>query len=102
PRPALSLAPPPRAGPPPRSPNALSPRHRGPDGSRRVRPRSHRAMAAVLFVAVALAFADTSIVVRALPDRYREFNTSIVGVSSVLICYAAVLAVASLLLAVRG
>ncbi len=55
---------------------------------------------ALLAVAVALAFADASIVVLALPPIYGEFDTTIVGVSWVVSSYAAVVAVAGLLLAV--
>jgi MFS family permease len=46
-----------------------------------------------LVVAVALAFADASVVALALPDLYAEFDTSIVGVSWVLTTYALVVAI---------
>ena len=52
-----------------------------------------------LVVAVALAFADTSIVVLALPDIYTELDTTIVGVSWVITAYALVVGVGALLLA---
>ena len=60
------------------------------------------ALAALLVVAVGLAFADASIVVLALPDLYREFDTSVVGVSWVLTAYAIVVTVAALLVALVG
>lgn len=44
---------------------------------------------------VAVAFADSSIVVLALPDLYGAFNTSIVGVSWVITSYNLVVAVAA-------
>jgi MFS family permease len=44
---------------------------------------------------VAVAFADSSIVVLALPDLYGAFNTSIVGVSWVITSYNVVVAVAA-------
>ena len=51
-------------------------------------------LAAVLLVtAVALAFADASVVALALPDLYAEFDTTIVGVSWVLTTYALVVAI---------
>ena len=52
-----------------------------------------RVVAALVVVAVGLAFADASVVALALPDLYAEFNTSIVGVSWVLTSYALVVAV---------
>ncbi len=52
-----------------------------------------------LVVAVALAFADASIVVLALPDIYTELDTTIVGVSWVITAYALVVGVGALLLA---
>jgi MFS family permease len=45
-------------------------------------------MTVLLIAAVALAFADASVVALALPDLYGEFDTSIVGVSWVLTTYA--------------
>jgi len=53
----------------------------------------------LLAAAVALAFADASIVVLALPPIYGEFETTIVGVSWVITVYAVVVAVAGLALA---
>lgn len=47
-----------------------------------------RAMTMALIAAVALAFADASVVALALPDLYGEFDTTIVGVSWVLTTYA--------------
>jgi MFS family permease len=56
--------------------------------------RSRQVIVAVaLLAAVALAFADASVVALALPDLYAEFDTTIVGVSWVLITYALVVAV---------
>ena len=51
---------------------------------------------------MALAFADASIVVLALPPIYGELDTTIVGVSWVVSSYAAVVAVAGVLLTVAG
>jgi MFS family permease len=50
----------------------------------------------LLIGAVALAFADASVVALALPDLYGEFDTSIVGVSWVLTTYALAVAVTAL------
>ena len=50
----------------------------------------------LLVAAVALAFADASVVALALPDLYGEFDTTIVGVSWVLTTYALAVAVASI------
>ncbi len=47
-----------------------------------------RLRAVLLVGAVAMAFADASVVALALPDLYAEFDTSIVGVSWVLTTYA--------------
>jgi predicted MFS family arabinose efflux permease len=52
-----------------------------------------RAVTAVVAAAVAIAFADSSIVVLALPDLYGAFDTSIVGVSWVITSYNLVVAV---------
>jgi MFS family permease len=51
---------------------------------------------------VAVAFADSSIVVLALPDLYGAFDTSIVGVSWVITSYNLVVAVAAAGIAVRS
>ncbi len=56
-------------------------------------------MAALLTVAVGLAFADASIVVLALPEIYGAFDTTVVGVSWVITSYALVVAVAGIVLA---
>ena len=53
-------------------------------------------VAVALVIAVALAFADASVVALALPDLYAEFDTTIVGVSWVLITYALVVAVVAI------
>ena len=52
----------------------------------------------VVAIAVAVAFADSSIVVLALPDLYGAFDTSIVGVSWVITSYNLVVAVCAFLL----
>ena len=53
---------------------------------------------AAIAVAVAVAFADSSIVVLALPELYGTFDTSIEGVAWVITSYNLMLAVAALLL----
>jgi MFS family permease len=53
---------------------------------------------AAIAVAVAVAFADSSIVVLALPELYGTFDTSIEGVAWVVTSYNLVLAVTALLL----
>ena len=65
-------------------------------------PRLHtRTWAAGLVVAaVAVAFADSSIVVLALPDLYTRFHTTITGVSWVLTAYNLAVALAALALVV--
>jgi MFS family permease len=60
-----------------------------------MRPRVSIA-AVALVTAVALAFADASVVALALPDLYAEFDTTIVGVSWVLTSYALVVAVVAI------
>jgi MFS family permease len=50
-------------------------------------------LAIALAVGVAVAFADSSIVVLALPDLYGEFDTTITGVSWVITAYNLVVAV---------
>lgn len=60
----------------------------GDDGARRA-----RLLTAAVAAAVAVAFADSSIVVLALPDLYGAFDTSIVGVSWVITSYNLVVAV---------
>lgn len=55
--------------------------------------RPSRLLALAVAAAVAVAFADSSIVVLALPDLYSRFDTSIVGVSWVITSYNLVLAV---------
>jgi len=52
-----------------------------------------RVLTAAVAAAVAVAFADSSIVVLALPDVYGAFDTSIVGVSWVITAYNLVVAV---------
>ena len=54
--------------------------------------RRRSALVLVVAAAVAVAFADSSIVVLALPDLYSRFATSIVGVSWVITSYNVVLA----------
>ncbi len=55
-------------------------------------------LAALLAAAVAVAFADSSIVVLALPDLYSEFDTTIPGISFVVTTYNLVVAVGAFLL----
>ena len=55
-----------------------------------------RLIVALLLAAVALAFADASVVALALPELYGEFDTSIVGVSWVLTTYALAVAIAAI------
>ena len=55
---------------------------------------------ALVVVAVAVAFADSSIVVLALPELYTRFHTTIVRVSWVVTAYNAAVAVAALALVV--
>ncbi len=57
------------------------------------RPSRPPIAAVLLVVAVALAFADASVVALALPDLYGELDTTIVGVSWVLTTYALVVAI---------
>ncbi len=55
-----------------------------------------RLIVGLLLAAVALAFADASVVALALPDLYGEFDTTIVGVSWVLTTYALAVAIAAI------
>ena len=55
-----------------------------------------RVMTMALIAAVALAFADASVVALALPDLYGEFKTTIVGVSWVLTTYALAVALTAI------
>src|SRR5436190_20402660 len=55
--------------------------------------RRRRLLTFAVAASVAVAFADSSIVVLALPDLYGAFNTSIVGVSWVITSYNLVVAV---------
>ena len=57
-----------------------------------------RGLSAPLTAAVAIAFADSSIVVLALPQLYRRFDTTIQGVSWVVTAYNLAVAVTALLL----
>jgi len=57
-----------------------------------------RGLAAPVAAAVAVAFADSSIVVLALPDLYGRFQTTIEGVSWVVTAYNAAVATTALLL----
>jgi predicted MFS family arabinose efflux permease len=52
----------------------------------------------VIAAAIAVAFADSSIVVLALPDLYAQFSTTIVGVSWVITSYNLVVAVCAFVL----
>src|SRR4051812_19333749 len=57
------------------------------------RLRAQRLLTLAVVVAVAVAFADSSIVVLALPDLYGALDTSIVGVSWVITSYNLVVAI---------
>jgi hypothetical protein len=59
------------------------------------RPGQDSALAALVAAAVAIAFADTSIVVLALPQLYVQFHTTIEGVAWVVTAYNAAVAVAA-------
>src|SRR4051794_41209829 len=54
-----------------------------------------RPRAAALALAVGIVLADSSIVVLALPDIYRELDTSIFGVTWVLVSFNLVMALAA-------
>lgn len=58
--------------------------------------RPDRALGAALALAVGLVLADSSVVVLALPDIYRELDTTVSGVTWVLISFNLVLALAAL------
>src|SRR6476646_10096383 len=60
--------------------------------------RRNRVSVGLLAAIVGLAFADSSIVVLALPQLYGQFHTSIEGVSWVVTAYNLAVAVAALLL----
>ena len=62
------------------------------------RLRNPRLLTLAVATAVAVAFADSSIVVLALPDLYGAFDTTIVGVSWVITSYNLVVAVCAFLL----
>ena len=62
----------------------------------RLADRRTRVLTMALAAGVAVAFADSSIVVLALPDLYGEFDTTLVGVSWVITSYNLVVAVAAL------
>src|SRR5512144_2513362 len=57
-----------------------------------------RLLTVLLAVAVAIAFADSSIVVLALPELYTRFDTSIEGVAWIVTAYNAAVAVTALAL----
>jgi MFS family permease len=67
-------------------------RHLPPQPAESAGDRRRSALTLVVAAAVAVAFADSSIVVLALPDLYSRFATSIVGVSWVITSYNVVLA----------
>jgi len=58
-------------------------------------PESRRPRVAALALAVGLVLADSSIVVLALPEIYRELNTSVAGVTWVLVSFNLVIALAA-------
>jgi MFS family permease len=60
--------------------------------------RVRRGLSAPLAAAVAIAFADSSIVVLALPELYTRFHTSLEGVSWVVTAYNLAVAVTALVL----
>src|SRR5256884_9981841 len=60
--------------------------------------RRRRLLTFAVAAAVAVAVADSSIVVLALPDLYSAFDTSIVGVSWVITAYNLVVAIGALTL----
>jgi MFS family permease len=68
--------------------------------SESIRIRRDVAATALVAAVVAIAFADSSIVVLALPQLYGRFNTSITGVSWVLTAYNAAVAAVALALVV--
>ena len=55
-------------------------------------------LAGLVVVAVGIAFADSSIVVLALPDLYADFDTTIVAVSWVVTAYNVAIALGAALL----
>src|SRR3954471_1554627 len=59
---------------------------------------SPRVLTALVAAIVAIAFADSSIVVLGLPQLYTEFETSITGVSWIVTAYNAAVAVTALAL----
>src|SRR5271163_3272499 len=61
-------------------------------------PHHKRILTVAVALGVAIAFADSSIVVLALPQLYGAFNTSIVGVSWVITAYNLVVAVGAFVL----
>jgi MFS family permease len=65
-------------------------------------PDRRSLLTAAVAASVAVAFADSSIVVLALPDLYGAFNTTIVGVSWVITSYNLVVAVVAAALALLG
>jgi MFS family permease len=71
--------------------------HRTPALNRNLRP-ALTGLTVLVAAAVAIAFADSSIVVLALPQLYGEFDTSITGVAWVVTAYNAAVAVAALVL----
>ena len=60
--------------------------------------RSNRVLTALVAAIVAIAFADSSIVVLGLPQLYTQFDTSIIGVSWIVTSYNAAVAVTALAL----
>ncbi len=62
-------------------------------------PDRRKLLTIAVAASVGVAFADSSIVVLALPDLYGAFNTSIVGVSWVITSYNLVVAIAAVVIA---
>ena len=69
-----------------------------PAGIASARNPASRLLTALLAVAVGIAFADSSIVVLALPELYTRFDTSIEGVAWIVTAYNAAVAVTALAL----
>src|SRR5512144_1520536 len=64
-------------------------------GSSAINAAAPRPRVAALALAVGVVLADSSIVVLALPEIYRELNTSVAGVTWVLVSFNLVMALAA-------
>src|SRR5512138_3786133 len=95
----MSTRPPSSAPPPPPPPAAARPVGTAPDADVPSRATGgSRWRAVVLATAVALAFADASIVVLGLPSIYGELQTTVVQASWVITVYAVVVTLVALAL----